>query len=219
MKSFLSKFQVASLFVTFPILASATPAAADTRVTALCNDPSNLCSVEPSKYLGDWYEIGRTAIIGATFEANLSCVKANYALASPNTIKVTNSGFNTRTDRPDTIVGTAKIENNAELTVSFGGDSLGGRVSEFFQGLGGPNYKIQNVWVDANGSYQRALVVYSVFGVQFIWILSRTPTLSNEDVDETLDYVRAAGYFPEWQGWSLTPCTDAQRAALPPTAQ
>jgi lipocalin len=228
MNSLKSHAPLAALFIALPIVAAATPAtAADAEtplaplapLAPLCSDPTHLCPIDPANYVGDWYEIGRTAIIRDTFEANLDCVKASYALENPTTVQVTNTGFNSLTSQPASIVGSATIDNPSELTVTFGDNTLGGEIGAFFQGLAGPNYKILNVWTDAAGNYQRALVVDSILGIEFIWVLARTTTISDAEVNESLDYARNAGYFPYLAGWSLDRCTPAERGALPPSAQ
>jgi lipocalin len=44
----------------------------------LCTDATATCdSVDLQKYLGDWFEIGNTAIIRNTIQRGCQCVEAN----------------------------------------------------------------------------------------------------------------------------------------------
>ncbi|KAI8899359.1 Calycin-like protein [Globomyces pollinis-pini] len=197
-------------FLTTIVLATLSSAA----TTPLCNQPGQLCPIEGTKYLGDWYEIGATQIIRNTFERDCDCVLANYVLKNATEIAVTNSCINPKTKKPSTIVGTAKILSSSQLKVSFGDNSLGGRIGLFFQNLSkDPNYVVSNVWVDEKGNYQRALVTsplrkgvpaFIQKPLEFTWILSRTPAITQAEIDETLAYAVASGYHPKEAGFRLT---------------
>jgi lipocalin len=97
------------------------------------------------------------------------------------------------------IVGSARPLSNSELQVRFPGSP----------NLPGANYVIKNVWVNAEGEYERALVVsplipFTPASLQFTWILARKPTISDEEIKESLDYAVAAGYNPTAANWQRT---------------
>jgi lipocalin len=179
--------------------------------TPLCTAAREKCdAVEPSKFLGDWFEIGRTFIISNTFQRGCDCVEAKYR-ALPNTrdIQVTNTCV--RNGEPTQIVGSATPLSNSELKVTFAPEGPLGGIATFFQNLAdGPNYVIKNVWTDAQGNYERALIVAPQRRIPFgnrlesIWILARSTQVTDAQIKETLDYARAAGFNPDASRWERT---------------
>lgn len=60
---------------------------------ALCDQCANVSTypnLNVTRYLGDWYEIERFPFL---LEDTLRCLKAEYTLINPTTIKVNNSGY------------------------------------------------------------------------------------------------------------------------------
>ena len=181
-------------------------------LTPLCNNPTAKCEIDKSKYLGGWFEIGRTSIIRNTFERNCECVEAKYAPLADK-ISVTNTCVGPKGDFT-TIQGTATPLSNSELKVVFPGNGKNAGIATAIQNaIPGANYVVKNVWVDEQGNYQRALVVAPLINwlpnavekhFEFTWILSRTSSISEQDIKETLDYVKAAGYHPEESDFQLT---------------
>ncbi len=128
------------------------------------------------RYLGKWYELGRSKTI--PFEKG-DCNYAIYSLNDDGTVKV----YNTEVVNGEFkgVVGKAeKTENPFKLTVSFS-DSL-------FAKLNKGNYHILDT------DYDSFAVIYSctnlfVAKVEFYWILSRTPEVSQEKLEELFSYV------------------------------
>jgi lipocalin len=110
------------------------------------------------------------------------------------------------------------------LRVSFPATGPLAGIGNFFQSLAtGPNYQIRNVWVDANGNYQRALITaptsrlipdFLERPLQAIWILARTSSLTDAEIKETLDYARASGFDPDASQWERTEQVTC-RSAIP----
>jgi lipocalin len=187
-------------------------------LTPLCSNPkAKSCNIDNSKYLGSWYEIGTTAIIRNSFEKDANCNKANYKFKPDGkNIAVNNTYVDAKTGLlvlPN--LGNAKILGNGQFKVSFGDDSIGGRIGAFFQTLlPGPNYVVSNVWVDEEDNYKRALVTYGKIyppAFQFTWILSRDLDVTDEDITEYLAYAKAVGFNPVKAKFQQTTCSDAER--------
>lgn len=141
----------------------------------------------PSKYLGRWYEIGRSLPIYATFERNNKCVQARYSLISsdPLKINVQNLAIDTKTDKLDAINGTALSFATSDRPSDFGVSFTGKDATSV-------NYVVVNVW----GDYEQALVGAGPFNI-FMWILSRTPEISQERYDEIIAFAKSAGFNPD----------------------
>lgn len=187
---------LASLVVGSPIVGSNSRMLfSSAGLTPLCSDPTSKCDlVDLSKYLGTWYEIGRTKAIDR-FEGNDVCVQANYSMVNPKLVKVVNSGVGD--GKPNQITGSAKVLSPSELLVSFFVPPIGST----------PNYVIKNIWTNGNGDYKRALVVSpkgSDESLQNIWILARDTVISDQDIKETLAFVTSAGYNPVASEWKRT---------------
>jgi lipocalin len=187
-------------------------------ITPLCIDARAKCeAVEVGKVVGNWVEVGRSFIIRNTFQRGCECVEAKYTLKPDNkNIEVVN--ICVRDGVPINIVGNALPLTNSELRVSFPQEGPLGSIANFFQELNqGPNFIIKNVWADAEGNYQRALIVAPQNRIPFnrflesIWILARTPTISEEQIKETLDYARASGYNPDASRWEKTEQTTCRK--------
>ena len=90
--------------------------------------PAGITPVKPfelSRYLGTWYEIAR---LDHSFERGLSHIKANYALNTDGTVRVTNSGLDEKTGEPRQVEGKAKFARGLDegyLKVSFYGPFYG----------------------------------------------------------------------------------------------
>jgi apolipoprotein D and lipocalin family protein len=188
-------------------------------LSPLCSSAKS-CNIDNSKYLGTWYEIGRTSVIRNSFEKDCNCVKADYTQKPDGkNIIVKNSCVNPTTQTVVPVVGNAKILNNGRFKVSFGDDTVGGRIGKFFQTLlPGPNYVVSNVWVDEEGNYKRALVTYGKIlppSFQFTWILSRDPVVTDDEITEYLAYAKTVGFNPIKAGFERTPCSDDERPLNP----
>ncbi len=162
---------------------------------AACEDPpvnrdasiplETVREVDVERYLGLWYEIAR---FPNRFEENCEAVTAEYARRDDGLIAVTNT---CRQGAPDgkarAAKGRARIVDeatNAKLEVSFFGPFWG------------------DYWIiDLDADYSLA-VVGEPEG-RYLWVLSRTPAISEDALADTLATLKGFGYdtdalyFPE----------------------
>ncbi len=134
-------------------------------------DNSVVGNLELNRFLGDWYEIAR---FDHTFEMGMQETKANYALKDDGTIAVTNQGM--KNGEPKTANGKAKLTDVAAVL----------RVSFF-----GPFYSDYRVML-IDEDYQYALIGSG--SDDYLWILSRTPRISDEVKQIILNEARRRGY-------------------------
>ena len=134
-------------------------------------DNTPIAELDLNRYLGDWYEVAR---FDHRFERGMEQTKANYALRKDGKIVVTNTGL--KEGKVKTAHGKAKLTDTpALLRVSFFGPFYG-------------DYRI--LLLDEN--YQYALVGSGTDN--YLWILSRTPRLSDIDKARILDEARRRRY-------------------------
>jgi apolipoprotein D and lipocalin family protein len=145
-------------------------------------EPKTVDHVDLQKYIGTWYEIAK---IPNRFQKQ--CIKnttASYSLNDDGTIKVVNSCEDDEGEM-DTAEGVAKVvdpKTNAKLEVSF--------VSIFGINLFWGDYWIIGLPDDYS---------YAVIGTpnrKYGWILSRTPALPEEKLNEAYDILRKNNYDP-----------------------
>lgn len=140
--------------------------------------PEGITPVEDfslESYLGTWYEIAR---FDFRFEKDLSHVTATYSLNEDGTVKVVNTGYNTKKDKWQEALGKARFR---------GDNTVRALEVSFF----GPFYTGYNV-LKIDQEYTTALVGGKNF--DYLWILSRTPEISEEVKQEYLEYAQALGY-------------------------
>lgn len=129
-----------------------------------------------SRYLGDWYEIGR---FDFKWEKDMKNVRTNYSLNDNGSIKVTNSGYDYVAQKNKQSIGKAKFagkqKNIADLKVSFFG----------------PFYTAYTV-IALDADYKYALVAGA--NNKLLWILSRTPTIPDDVKESYVQLAEAAGY-------------------------
>ena len=131
---------------------------------------------ELNKYLGKWYEIAR---LDHSFERGLSQVTATYELQDDGSVSVTNRGYSIRNNEWREAKGKAKFVNEPDdgyLKVSFFGPFYGSYV---IFGLDHENYQYAFV-SGPNTSY--------------LWLLSRTPTISQSIRDKFLKHASELGF-------------------------
>ncbi len=131
---------------------------------------------DETKYLGKWYEIAR---LDHSFERGLSRVTAEYELRSDGGIKVVNRGFSVAENRWKEADGKAyfvKARNEGHLKVSFFG----------------PFYGSYIVFELDKENYQYAFV--SGQNTSYLWLLSRTPTISKEVIEQFITKSKALGF-------------------------
>lgn len=140
-------------------------------------DQSTVSGVDLNKYLGKWYEIAR---FDHSFERGLVGVTATYSLRPDGKIKVLNEGYkNTLNGKHKVAVGKAKIpdpKNLARLKVSF-----------FL------NFYADYLIMELDQAYYQ----YAMIGSNsdnFIWILSRTPSLPDDVYNMLIEKAKKRGY-------------------------
>lgn len=134
-------------------------------------------SVDLSRYQGRWYDI---ASIPLRFSQHCTCTFAEYSADSNGNIRVYNQCLNSKTGKTDSIRGKAfpvKGSNNAKLKV------------QFFWPFRGDYYII-----DIDSNYTLALVGSPDRNT--LWILSRTPAISDARFQEVCEKARALGFDP-----------------------
>lgn len=142
------------------------------------NDGQSVEALDPSRYLGLWYEIATTPSQQQSF---CSGTTAEYSLIDDSTIGVTNrcriGGLDGNQNRID---GTARAldDTYARLLVDLG------------FGFEAPYTVIDLIDTPADEPYSQAVV--SGGGVQF-WILSREPQVSDDLYDVLLDRLDTRG--------------------------
>lgn len=130
-----------------------------------------------NKYLGRWYEIAR---MPAGFENNLIQVTATYSLRNDGKVRVENAGVDARSSKRKMAIGKAKFARNADtgyLKVSFFG----------------PFYA-DYIILELDKEYRYALVASSI---KYLWILSRTPVLDRQKLDELTAQATSLGFETE----------------------
>jgi lipocalin len=193
------------------VLAAPAQKTSPSGLIPLCNDPSlEACAApfEAKKYLGTWYEQGRSSIVSNTFQKDLNCPRAIYSLNEEGNFKVNNSAVNAKTNELSSVNGVAKVVSPAVLQVAFDGATPSGSR---------PNYYIKNLWTDAEGNYKKVLIGYgkNLPGfAQLEWVLARDEIISDAELNDALAYGKLAGFDSEKNGFKRTPCTDVQRAVL-----
>ena len=152
------------------------------------------CSVTPPKdvkivdnfqlprYLGTWYEIAR---LDHSFERGLDNVTANYSPRDDGGVKVINRGYNAKKQQWQESIGKAYFigsPQQASLKVSFFGPFYGG-------------YNV----IDLDDAYQHALIAGP--NREYLWILSRTPTIDNQTRDRSVSVAKHYGFPVEELIW------------------
>jgi len=141
-------------------------------------------SIEPitdfdlNKYSGEWYEIAR---LDHRFERGLEKVTATYSINDDGSVRVENRGFSTKDNEWENAVGKAKFagdKNIGHLQVSFFGPFYGSYVIFYLDKV----------------NYQHSFVTGSE---NSLWLLSRTPKVSEALKDKFLGIVQEAGYDTE----------------------
>lgn len=131
---------------------------------------------EKQRYLGKWYEVAR---LDHTFERGLSQVTAEYSVREDGGIKVANRGYNE-----------SKGEwSEAEGKAYFVGDSSVGHLKVSFFG---PFYGSYAIFELDKEDYQHAYI--TSYNRNYLWFLSRTPTVSAAQKKQFLARVKELGF-------------------------
>lgn len=133
--------------------------------TGLPEDVHPVDDFDVNRYLGKWYEIAR---LDHSFERGLESVSAEYSLRDDGGVKVLNRGFSTKEQAWQEVEGKAYFVNS---------ESEGHLKVSFF----GPFYGSYVVFELDKDNYQYAFI--AGYNKSYLWLLSRTPTVSEELVD------------------------------------
>lgn len=137
--------------------------------------------VDVSKYMGRWYEIAR---YDNSFQKKCLSTRVLYTLQKNGKVHVLNECLNTK-GKIQNAKGLARVvdtETNSKLKVSF---------VPFFKnfGLFGGDYWI----IELGENYEYAVVGHPQ--KEFLWVLSRTPVLSEKVFEELKEKIeRVHGY-------------------------
>lgn len=141
-------------------------------------DNSVVSELDLQRFLGTWYEIAR---FDHRFERGMEQTKANYVLRDDGDIDVLNTGI--KDGELQTAEGKAKLTDvPAVLRVSFFGP--------FYS-----DYRVMLV----DSDYQYALIGSG--SDEYLWILSRTPQLSDSIKTLILDEAQHRGYDTKQLIW------------------
>ena len=141
-------------------------------------DNSVVDTLDLNRYLGDWYEIAR---FDHSFERGMGFCKATYTLREDGKIDVLNTGI--KDGEPKEAKGKGKLTDTPALL----------RVSFF-----GPFYADYRVML-LDSAYQYALIGSG--SDDYLWILSRTPKLTDDVKTTILTEAKRRGYDTEKLIW------------------
>ena len=128
------------------------------------------------RYLGKWYEIAR---LDHSFERGLSNVSAEYSLRPDGGVKVINRGFSEKKQQWKQAEGKAYFVTDSHI---------GHLKVSFF----GPFYGSYVVFDLDKAAYQYAFV--AGYNTSYLWLLSRTPSVSKEVIDKFIKESKALGF-------------------------
>jgi len=133
-------------------------------------------NVDLERYMGTWYEIGRFL---HSFEKDLVGVTATYKLKKNGKVEVLNQGYKNSLDgKLKRAKGFAKVPNPNEP----------GRLKVYFFWPFGGDYLI----LDLDEEYRWALI--GSYSLNYLWILSRTPQMPEEEYNRLVEKARSLGY-------------------------
>lgn len=153
-----------------------------TLLTACTGIPDGVKPVsgfELNRYLGTWYEIAR---LDHSFERGLEKISAEYSLSEDGGVKVINKGYSSKKDKWQQAEGKAYFVNTPEegyLKVSFFG----------------PFYGSYIIFELDKENYQYAFV--SGPDTSYLWLLSRSPTVSDDLIKKFVNKAKASGFDTE----------------------
>ncbi|GAB3316226.1 lipocalin family protein [Haliea atlantica] len=134
--------------------------------------------LDTERYLGTWYEIAR---LDHSFERGLDSVTARYSRHPDGGLRVLNRGYDSE----------AGEWQEAEGRARYAGDQPSGHLEVSFFG---PFYSSYVIF-ELDPDYQYAFV--SGYNRDYLWLLSRTPKVSEALRERFVDEARARGFAVE----------------------
>lgn len=131
---------------------------------------------ELNRYLGTWYEIAR---LDHSFERGLTQVTAEYSLREDGGVTVINSGFDAEARQRQTAEGKAYFLE---------GPDIGRLKVSFF----GPFYGAYNIIALDKAAYGYVMIAGP--STEYLWILSRAPTLDSTVLQALVRQARSLGF-------------------------
>lgn len=131
------------------------------------------------RYLGKWYEIAR---LDHSFERGLNQVSADYSLREDGGIRVLNRGYSLKDNEWKEAEGKAYFVSNTDM---------GHLKVSFF----GPFYSSYVIFSLDTLGYQHAFI--SGYNNNYLWLLSRTPTVSKKIIDNFITKAKRYGFNTE----------------------
>ena len=131
------------------------------------------------EYLGSWYEIAR---LDHSFERGMSSVTATYSMRDDGGVKVLNKGFKEDSQEWGEAEGKAYFVDSSDV---------GHLKVSFF----GPFYGSYIIFELDNLDYQYAFV--SGMNTDYLWLLARTPKVSDELIEHFVKSASALGFDTE----------------------
>ena len=135
--------------------------------------------IEPTRYLGLWYEY---AAIPSGMQSRCTATTAEYSLIDDETIGVHNEC------RIDDLDGTLSQIDGTATPVD---DRFSHLKVQFFSSFSADYYVVEADGQDTDEPYEWAVV--STVNDSVLWVLSRTPTMSQERYDLIYDRIVARG--------------------------
>lgn len=142
-----------------------------------------VASVNAKRYLGTWYEIAR---LDHSFERGLQQVTATYTENPDGSIKVINTGYDPVKKNWKSAEGKALFINNENND-----HTRTGRLKVSFFG---PFYSSYNI-IDLDINYQYAVICGP--NKSYFWILSRTPTMDKNLLEQLVEKAKSQGFKTE----------------------
>ena len=140
---------------------------------------SPVSNFELNKYLGKWHEIAR---LDHSFEKGLSQVTAEYSMRKDGGVSVINRGYSEAN----------KEWNEAEGKAYFVNSETDGYLKVSFFG---PFYGSYVIFELDHQNYQYAFI--SGPDLEYLWLLSRTPTVKPEVIENFISMSKARGFDTE----------------------
>lgn len=131
---------------------------------------------ELERYLGTWYEIAR---LDHHFERGLTDIRAEYSLRDDGGVRVINSGYDAEKGERQSAEGKAYFANSS---------AIGSLEVSFY----GPFYGAYNIIALDKTDYRYVMITGN--SRDYLWILSRSPTLDRKTLESLLKQAKDLGF-------------------------